>query len=84
MSVNPIPSRPASRITGLWKDMTLPYPEPGIRLIRRDHVDRFHGRATQLRGELEEVVTGLDRHYADLREAARGRLGDLYNPCLTQ
>jgi hypothetical protein len=69
-----------TRITGLWKDMTLPYPEPGIRLIRRDQVDRFHERATQLREELEEAVTGLDRHYADLREAARGRLGDLYNP----
>jgi hypothetical protein len=69
-----------TRITGLWKDMTLPYPEPGIRLIRRDHVDRFHERATRLREELEEAVTGLDRHYGDLREAARGRLGDLYNP----
>jgi hypothetical protein len=69
-----------TRITNLWKDMTLPYPEPGIRLIRRDHVDRFHERATLLREELEQAVTGLDRHYADLREAARGRLGDLYNP----
>jgi hypothetical protein len=68
-----------TRIIGLWRGVTVPYPEPGVRLIRRDHVERFHGKATQLRGELEQAVAGLDRHYADLREAARGRLGDLYD-----
>src|SRR4051812_44436958 len=29
------------RVQSVWKGMTLPYPEPGIRLLRRDQVERF-------------------------------------------
>jgi hypothetical protein len=68
-----------TRIIGLWRGVTVPYPEPGVRLIRREHVERFDEKAKELCGELEQAVAGLDRHYADLRGAARGRLGDLYN-----
>jgi hypothetical protein len=51
-----------SRILGYWKGMSLPYPEPGIRLIRQNRVDTFN------------------EHYAELRGAARERLGSLYDP----
>jgi hypothetical protein len=27
------------RILGLWKAESLPYPEPGVRLIRQDRID---------------------------------------------
>lgn len=67
------------RIIQYWKGMTLPYPEPGVRLIRLDQIDAFNERLNELRDELEEAVEQLDRHYAELQSAARIRLGRLYN-----
>ena len=67
------------RIVQLWRGMSLPYPEPGIRLIRIDEIDQFNSRMTELRQEFEEAVIQLDGHYAELKEAARNRLGRLFN-----
>jgi hypothetical protein len=67
------------RVLAYWKGKTLPYPEPGIRLIRQDQIDEFSRRLTELRGELEEAVARLDDHYAELQAAAQRRLGDLYS-----
>ena len=69
-----------SRILGYWKGMTLPFPEPGLRLIRQDRVHTFNAHMEELRGELDEAVRQLNEHYADLTSAARDRLGSLYNP----
>jgi len=68
-----------SRMIALWKGMSLPYPEPGIRLIRQDRIDQFTGQLTELKEELEEAVWRLDEHFAELKSAARQRLGSLYN-----
>ena len=69
-----------SRITAYWKGMSLPYPDAGIRLIRQDRIDEFDGRMAELRDELQDAVEQLDLHYAELKDAARLRLGSLYNP----
>ena len=68
------------RAVSLWKGLSLPFPEPGIRLIRQDDVPVFDVQLTSLRAELEEAVAALDDHYGELRAAARERLGRLYNP----
>ena len=68
------------RIVSLWKSMSLPYPEPGIRLIRQDQIDTFNTQIDSLKAELDEAVRQLDQHYADLKSTARDRLGSLYNP----
>ena len=68
-----------SRIVSLWKGMSLPYPEPGIRLIRQDRIDTFTEQLTNLKVELDESVWRLDEHYAELKSAARDRLGSLFN-----
>jgi hypothetical protein len=68
-----------TRIIQLWKGMSLPYPEPGIRLIRIDQIELFNDQLTGLRQELAEVVTRLDERYAELKLAARNRLGRLFN-----
>jgi hypothetical protein len=68
------------RIISLWKSMSLPYPEPGIRLIRQDQIETFDSKMQTLKQELDEAVEQLDRHYEQLRSAARNRLGSLYNP----
>jgi hypothetical protein len=68
------------RVLTYWKGITLPYPEPGIRLIGRREVGAFNLQMTSLKQELAEAVVELNRHYAQLRDAARQRLGSLYNP----
>ena len=67
------------RIQSCWREVTLPYPEPGIRLIRQRDVASFNERMATLREELASAVGRLDEHYSDLRAAARTRLGSLYS-----
>src|SRR5210317_806040 len=55
------------RIVSTWHSMTLPFPEPGLRLIRQDDVDTFDRRMTGLREQLGEAVWRLDEHYAQLK-----------------
>ncbi len=68
-----------SQTASFWRSLTVPYPEPGIRLIRRDDLPLFDVKLTSLRQELAEAVTNLDAHFSELKSAARERLGRLYN-----
>jgi hypothetical protein len=68
------------RILAYWKGISLPYPEPGIRLIRQDDIAIFSVQLASLKAELHEAVATLDEHYAELKTAARHRLGRLFNP----
>lgn len=68
------------RIVSLWKAVSLPYPEPGIRLIRQEKIEDFDAQMNEFRDDLDEAVVRLDDHYAELKSAARDRLGSLYNP----
>jgi hypothetical protein len=67
------------RVLAFWKGLTLPYPEPGIRLIKQGDVEPFHNKMSDFRAELDEAVAALDRHYGELKAAARHRLGSLYD-----
>ena len=68
------------RVQSVWKGMTLPFPEPGIRLLRRDQIERFDSLMTDLRAELADEVANLDAHFAELKATACNRLGRLFNP----
>ena len=68
------------RTVAYWKEVSLPFPEPGIRLIRQDTLTEFTGRMEGFCRELVEAVHDLDSHYDELRGAARTRLGALFNP----
>src|SRR5437588_1849052 len=68
------------RVQAYWKSLTLPYPEPGIRLIRQFQIDAFNEQMGGFRSQLDQAVATLEAHYAELKEAARRRLGDLFNP----
>jgi hypothetical protein len=63
-----------------WKDQTLPYPEPGLRLIRQSDVADFGRRVDRHKDELSMAVVDLEEQYGELRSAARERLGELFNP----
>ncbi len=68
-----------SRVQDYWRAGSLPYPEPGVRLLPRDRLEEFAARMTGLRAELELAAAALDRQYAALRDDARARLGSLYS-----
>ncbi len=68
-----------SQAVQYWKSMSLPYPEPGLRLIRQSRIEVFDERLRELRDELDEAVSKLDGQYAELKRTARRRLGHLYN-----
>ncbi len=63
-----------------WRGATLPYIEPGVRLIRRSDVQAFDMQLTTAKAELDQAVTQLDLCYGELVQQARVRLGDLFDP----
>jgi len=68
-----------SRAIAYFQGMSLPYPEPGLRLIRQEDVEVVNVRMTAVRQELAASVEQLQRSYDELKSTARQRLGDLYN-----
>jgi hypothetical protein len=67
-----------TRIGNFWKGMTLPYTEPGVRLLKQGDVEVFHHALEGFRDELVEAEAELDAVYDDVKEDARKRLGRLY------
>src|SRR5688572_5480394 len=51
------------RAAAYWRAVSLPFPDPGIRLIRQSDVAAFDVQLTTLRAELDEAVSQLDEHY---------------------
>jgi len=68
-----------TRIMNTWRKSTLPYPEPGIRLIRRPMLEGFTDEIKELRDDLLEAERELAECYAEMKAAASVRLGRLYN-----
>jgi hypothetical protein len=68
------------RAQAYWRGISLPFPEPGIRLIRQDDLAAVDVQLTSHKAELDEAVWRLDEHFDELKTAARRRLGRLYNP----
>lgn len=69
-----------AQIVNCWRGLTLPYPEPGVRLIRQDRVTAFDAQLQQFQGDLATAVQELDEQFHDLKAQARRRLGTLFNP----
>ena len=63
-----------------WRGVSLPFPEPGIRLIRQQDISAVQVQLTTLKAELTEAVEQLDQQYDALKATARERLGSLFNP----
>jgi hypothetical protein len=68
------------KVIAYWKSLTLPFPEPGVRLISQRHVDGFNRQMADHRVELSAAVERLDERYSELKSAASRRLGALFNP----
>jgi hypothetical protein len=68
-----------TKISDYWRGLSLPFPEPGIRLIKLDSVESFDRTLADYRAELDDAVANLDRHLDELKRAAARRLGSLFN-----
>ncbi len=75
------------RLTGLrtravnyWRGSTLPYTEPGVRLIRQSDIEGFVHTMEGFRDELAQAEADLNGVYDQIKADARRRLGRLYNP----
>jgi hypothetical protein len=66
-------------IHNYWRAVSLPYPEPGLRLIRQDRIASFDDQLQLYRGELADAVSTLQQQYTQLQATARNRLGSLFN-----
>ncbi len=69
-----------NKIHEYWKALGLPFPEPGVRLVRQAQIDEFDRAMTDFKRDLDEAVKMLDRHYPELKSIAAERLGKLFNP----
>jgi hypothetical protein len=68
------------RITGYWRGVSLPYVEPGVRLIRQADVPAFARAMEGFRDELREAEEQLNAAYEEVKADARRRLGRLFDP----
>ena len=66
-------------VVAFWKNLSVPWPEPGIRLMRQDQVDDFNQRMQLFTQQLDERVAELNDHFDELKDSARDRLGSLFN-----
>jgi hypothetical protein len=68
------------RVTSYWRGLTLPYTEPGVRLIRQSDVEAFVHKMGEHRDELAQAEAELNAVFEQVKSDARRRLGRLYNP----
>lgn len=68
-----------SRAKSYWRDMTVPYPERGIRLIRRDRLEEFNRKMREFKTELRSAVNALHDAYEALCQSAQQSLGELFS-----
>jgi hypothetical protein len=69
-----------NRVTSYWRGLTLPYTEPGARLIRQADVEAFVHTMQGFRDELTQAEADLNAAYDEVKADARRRLGRLFNP----
>lgn len=69
-----------SQAAAYWRSMTLPYPQDGIRLMRQTDIPAFEEKMREFKEQLAAAAANLQLEYEALKEAAREKLGDLFNP----
>ena len=65
-------------VSEYWKDISLPYPEAGIRLIRQADLAQLDDNLGNYHRRLAEAVDALESSHGEIKRMARERLGRLY------
>ena len=68
------------QIEAYWRGLTLPFPEPCLRLIRLDQVEAFDRQMNSYRMQLGDAATDLERNIDRLKDQAVRQLGLLFDP----
>lgn len=63
-----------------WHGMTLPFTEPGVRLIRKDQITEFEAKLADYSKQFAQKAAALATVYDEIKEQAKVKLGDLFNP----
>ena len=66
------------QITEYWKGCSLPFPEPGIRLVRQADLEQLNGQMELFKQQLAVAVSHLQAAFDEIKDQARERLGSLY------
>jgi hypothetical protein len=69
-----------TRVVNYWRGLTLPYTEPGLRLIRQADVEAFVHTLEGFRDDLLQAEGQLNTAFEAIKGDARRRLGRLFNP----
>jgi len=69
-----------TRLSNYWRGLTLPYTEPGVRLLRQSDIEAFVHTMEGFRDELIQAETELNNVFDLMKSDARQRLGRLFNP----
>jgi hypothetical protein len=69
-----------SQASGYWRSMTLPYPQEGVRLIKQSDIAAFEDKLREFKEQLAAAASNLQLEYESIKESAREKLGDLFNP----
>jgi len=72
-------ARVRSEASGYWRLETLPFPEPGVRLLQQNKLTQFDARMVQYRQELQSAASELASQYDQIKAEAQRRLGTLFN-----
>jgi hypothetical protein len=68
-----------TRVIQYWRGLTLPYTEPGVRLIRQGDIEVFVHTMAGFRDELVQAECELNAVYNHIKQDALRRLGRLFN-----
>jgi len=66
-------------IVQFWKQLTLPYVESGVRLIKKDLVVTFENKMETFKLDLRDRVTDLSNNYEQLKSESQTALQGLFN-----
>ncbi|MCR9293646.1 MAG: hypothetical protein NXI32_13060 [bacterium] len=65
-------------VTEYWKSHSLPFPEPGIRLVRQSELEQLNEQMDCYQRQLEAAVETLQSCHGEIKQLAQERLGSLY------
>lgn len=72
-------ARVRSEASAYWRCVTLPYPEPGIRLLDQNSLGLFANTMAAYRDRLHAAAAEFAGAYEQMKAEARRRLGTLFN-----
>ena len=72
-------ARVRSEASAYWRCVTLPYPEPGIRLLDQNSLGLFANTMAAFRDQLHTAAGEFAAAYQQMKAEARWRLGTLFN-----